>query len=255
MACPEEILRKILEKNGVDLGLSVGVFEGEILVGFTCIALGNINEQLVAYNNSTGLIPEYRRKGLSKQMIDFILPTLKSKGCSKIILHVLEQNEPALIAYSKMGFKSHRKELCFRLHMGNFRPKPRVDNIIVKEQDLKSLQDLSLFWEWIPTWDDMTTCALRINDPIDVLVAYIGTNLVGYIVFYPMFMQILQLWVSPSHQRQGIGSTLLQHIFAKNPQLPGVNYMGVPTNTSTVKFLEAQGFEVFVTQIEMQMDL
>jgi len=65
MACPEQILRDIFAKNGVDLGVSVGVFDSaDKLVGFTCVAVDTIHNHVVAYNNTTGVVPEWRRKGL-----------------------------------------------------------------------------------------------------------------------------------------------------------------------------------------------
>jgi len=256
MACPEDILRKIFSKNGVDLSMSIGVFDNEHLVGFTCIAIDHFNGEFVAYNNATGIIPEHRRKGLFKQMMEFLLPKLREKGCSKVILHVLEQNIPAINAYKKIGFSFNRKELCFRLNMANLRlPEIHRDDIIVKESNVKFIEKYGKFWDWIPSWDDLTNSVLRIQDPVDVLVAYIGEDCVGYIVFYPLFLQILQIFVDNKTRRQKVGTTLIKCLFEKHSQLPGVNYMGVPEGSSTVTLLESLGFEVFITQFEMTMKL
>jgi len=189
-------------------------------------------------------------------MMEFIFPLLKQKKCSKIILHVLEQNVPAINCYSKIGFKFSRKELCFRLNMADFREnRSRNNNISIKESEIKFVENFEHFWEWEPMWDDLIFSVKRISDVVEVLVAFVENTCVGYIIFYPNFMQIMQLCVHKDFRRQGIATTLIRAVFDKYPKLPGVNYMGVPEQSSTVKFLEYLGFQVFLTQLEMSMEL
>jgi len=71
----EQLISKINTDN-TDLELSVGVFDNQRLVAFILHGIEIINNQNVAYNGATGVIPQKRGSGLTKQMYLFILPIL-----------------------------------------------------------------------------------------------------------------------------------------------------------------------------------
>ncbi len=50
--------------------------------------------------------PEYRGRGINKLIIDRLLAWVKSKGISEVQLDVYADNEGAIKAYEKAGFKS-----------------------------------------------------------------------------------------------------------------------------------------------------
>lgn len=72
----EQLEFKIFAEN-VKLDLSVGVFLSGKLIGFMLHALKDVDGKLVAYNAATGVVPNYRGKGLVGKMYDFLLPKLK----------------------------------------------------------------------------------------------------------------------------------------------------------------------------------
>lgn len=49
--------------------------------------------------------PEFRGKGLNKQVINTLIDWSKKRGIFEIRLEVYEQNQPAVKAYEKLGFK------------------------------------------------------------------------------------------------------------------------------------------------------
>lgn len=58
-----------------------------------------------AYIHLLCVIPQWRNKGLAKDLIDEFLNILSEKGCSKINLITSPGNKKALNFYMKMGFK------------------------------------------------------------------------------------------------------------------------------------------------------
>ncbi|MEJ2113072.1 MAG: GNAT family N-acetyltransferase, partial [Flavobacteriaceae bacterium] len=70
----EDQLKSKIIADKIDLELSVGVFENGKLIGFILNGFDFINNQNVVYNGGTGVIPEKRGLGLTKQMYIFNLP-------------------------------------------------------------------------------------------------------------------------------------------------------------------------------------
>jgi GNAT superfamily N-acetyltransferase len=53
-----------------------------------------------------GLIPEYRRRGLSKTILEYMLQWGSENGIKRILLAVDARNKPALRLYERMGFEA-----------------------------------------------------------------------------------------------------------------------------------------------------
>ncbi len=66
---------------------------------FSCKPLVNIHDIVV--------LEEYRGNGISQKMLEKVEEIAKSKGCCKITLEVLSNNEAAKSSYRKFGFSSY----------------------------------------------------------------------------------------------------------------------------------------------------
>lgn len=67
---------------------------------FMCKPIINIHDLVVTAS--------YRRSGISQLMLDKIVEIALTKGCCKVTLEVLGNNETAKSAYSKFGFEGYR---------------------------------------------------------------------------------------------------------------------------------------------------
>jgi ribosomal-protein-alanine N-acetyltransferase len=83
-----------------DHGALVAVQENKI-VGYGCYLI-IVNE---AHLTNLAVIPEARRKGLAKLMLNQILEITESARCEYIILEVRPRNESAIAFYENAGFK------------------------------------------------------------------------------------------------------------------------------------------------------
>lgn len=82
--------------DGEPVGL-VNCFEG--FSTFACKPLVNIHDVVV--------LKEYRGKGISTQMLRKVEDIAGSKGCCKLTLEVLSNNQVAKSAYEKFGFDGY----------------------------------------------------------------------------------------------------------------------------------------------------
>ncbi|EFA85109.1 hypothetical protein PPL_02106 [Heterostelium album PN500] len=101
-----------------DYKASVGSFNIETneLVGIVIWGIDyDKNGQRVAYNITTGVMPEYRRIGLAYGMIQYSINMLKNQPykLDKLSLEVITANERAVKCYEKCGFKIDRNLVIY----------------------------------------------------------------------------------------------------------------------------------------------
>ncbi|MBB3126127.1 ribosomal protein S18 acetylase RimI-like enzyme [Paenibacillus rhizosphaerae] len=99
----------MLLKRSADQGLSlahsiVGCVDG-VPVGFVMNGL-RMNEGVkTAWNGGTGIIPDYRGKGIGKLLIKASLELYKAEGAEAALLEALSDNKPAISLYERMGYE------------------------------------------------------------------------------------------------------------------------------------------------------
>ena len=82
------------------------------MVGFCLNALGQWQEKQTAYDGGAAVIPEYRGRGVAKEMFAFLMPRLKEAGVSQYLLEVRVEH-PAATLYRKLGFVETRRLAMF----------------------------------------------------------------------------------------------------------------------------------------------
>ena len=98
----------------IDYSLSIGVFDGDKLVGFIMTGIDQHNGLLTAFNTGTGVLPAYRGQQWVDKMYDFALPLFKKKEVQKLLLEVIQDNARAIRVYERIGFKIIRELHCFK---------------------------------------------------------------------------------------------------------------------------------------------
>ena len=100
------VMERRFIKNGFMPALSAGIFDNEELKGFTVVGTGEFKGNVSAFDIMTGLIKDYRGKGLANKMFDLIKIKMKEQAINKFYLEVIQENHAAIKAYEKTGFKS-----------------------------------------------------------------------------------------------------------------------------------------------------
>lgn len=229
----------------IRLEWSVGVFDHDQIISFIMQGVRNIDGKTLVYNAGTGVLPAFRRQGLVNKMYAFIEPFLKESQVERMILEVIESNQPAIQAYEKNGFSMQRKLLCFA---GPVTPSGTADVSIRNLQNV-SWKDVQPFWDIQPSWQS-DVWAMDIIKP-DILGAFVKNKLVGYALFNTATKRIYQLAVCPDQRRKGIGSTLFAEI---NRQIDSEKVImnNIDEAAESLKlFLEKQGLTNTINQLEM----
>ena len=73
------------------------------------------------------VIPQYRRQGVAKQLLQRLIQQLQSKGVHKLSLEVRASNAPAIALYTILGFEQVGRR------PGYYR-KPREDALIMRKE-------------------------------------------------------------------------------------------------------------------------
>lgn len=241
---------KTLSEN-VQWELSVGAFDEKKLVGFMLHgSKTNVGQSLV-YNGGTAVIPSHRGQRLTQKMHDYILPILRAQNVDKVILEVIDTNEPAIKTYDAIGFKNTRRLLCFK---GNY-SKETLRN----DYEIKALKDLDWtvlksFWDITPSWQNDTEAIMFTPNHYKTLGIYHQNSLAGYLVYNPINNKILQLAIAPNHRRNGLASALLHEAFSESDK-PLVITNIEDTAAPIIAFLKQLGLVHFITQNEMELAL
>jgi len=253
-----DVMKNRAIKNGYDPDSSVGVFDNDKLVGFTLVGVDYHYEKPSAFDIMTGLIKEYRGKGIASEMFNFIKPRLKAIGIEYFYLEVLQENKPAILAYKKTGFEIVRSLDCFTLSLKNYllTEQPRLP-IVIKKIEKDNIDKFQLFSEWRPSWENSFTAMKRVPDDIDFYSAEYSINKLGLIVYYPCLNWIMALLVNPEYRNMGIQSALLNHLVK---QLEGkvemVKLLNIQSDDENlIAFLKQSGFELLTGQYEMKYKL
>jgi ribosomal protein S18 acetylase RimI-like enzyme len=91
--------------EGISLDLSVVAFDGEIPVGFVANGFRTHLGQKIAWNGGTGVIPDYRGKGIGKLLIEQSIRLYREQGVHLATLEAISENERAIRLYENMGYQ------------------------------------------------------------------------------------------------------------------------------------------------------
>ncbi|MDO6472996.1 GNAT family N-acetyltransferase [Maribacter sp. 1_MG-2023] len=73
-----------------------------------------LDHETFAYLGFMYTDPEFRGKGINGKIVSALQDWSTNKGLTEIRLHVYSENEPAIRAYEKKGFKRHMIEMRLR---------------------------------------------------------------------------------------------------------------------------------------------
>lgn len=241
-------------KVNISYDHSVGVFDGEKLVGFIFNSINTYDGIKTAYNGGTGVIQAYWGQGMTKRMYEYIFPILRRDGIQRCVLEVITTNTKAINAYSKTGFKQSRRFRCFMLK-GQLRSlkKPQGLSIsIARDVDLDSLMKLGTSKPAMLDSYEQLVFNLK-NETC--LLAHCHQEIAGYLIFQHKTGRISQIAVKKEYRRQKIGTALLHkaRAISENPALTILNIE--ESDSVVIEFFKSNGFVNELDQYEMKLIL
>jgi len=243
----EEQFEQRLKRDGVELKLSAGAFDGERMIGFYMNAPGIWRGKQTVYDAGTGVVPSHRRRGVAEELFDFMMPRLKELGFTQYLLEVLISNERAVSLYRKLGFVEMRKLAVLR-SSEPLKPTDDLDGVSLRRLEEPDWDVFCGYWDGEPSWQNSAEAVERASDRCEIVGAFAGETCVGYgIVFRPSNI-LMQLAVAPEFRRRGIGRRILAVL--SGGEILKTNNVDEELQ-GTLAFYKACGFEIGLRQFEM----
>src|SRR5664279_2294116 len=251
-ALTEAQFRNHINLTGVDLGRTVGYIDGDRLVGFSLNGFGMWKGRSTVYDAGTGVIPDFRRQGVSMSMFELMLPIFKGDGIEQCLLEVVSTNTGAISLYEKLGFDSIRELALLqcdrKLHLSAEMPQ----NVEIRDMEIPDWELFRTFWDGDPSWQNSADAVERSRKIKRILGAYSDGKCVGYIVFSSKFGRAAQLAVDRDHRNRGIGSALVRAMQAETAEGFSMQVINIDKSlTTAMNFLKNRGFYERLSQHEM----
>ncbi len=249
---PLEKLGSMLRRRGYTPELSIGAFEGEKLVGFVLNGLRSWGGQPTLYDCGTGVVPEYRQRGITKKAFNEVLALAQKNGLHQYLLEVIQSNTPAVELYRKQGFHTTRSLACFQIDKSSIPAKPRsaasFERRAIENLDWPLLKS---FWDFEPSWQNSIASVTAVAGSFEAIIARLGDAVAGYGIIETGSGDIPQLAVRIDYRRQGVAAGLL-HELAKYTTSDDLVLLNIDAAYPGMNaFLQALGFEHFIDQYEM----
>ena len=247
MRMSEQQFAQRFTRDGVQLEISVGAFDHDRMIGFYMNSLGDWQGKRTAYDAGTGIVPDYRGRGVAQDLFAFLVSRLKERDVSEYLLEVLTSNERAVMLYRNLGFVEVRRLAVLRsMHaMEPLNDTAEVEMRLIEEPHWKLFQS---FWDGYPSWQNSIAAVERIPNERVIVGAHVDGVCVGYGVVFTPTANLMQLAVAPAHRRKGIGSRILRALSAA--ETLKVNNIDDELK-GTLSFFEANGFKIVLEQFEM----
>jgi len=244
---------ELLISRGYNSKISMGAFENEELVGFVFNGLRKWNGKPTAYDTGTGVVSEYRKQGITSNLMLNIKDLLKSKEIHQYLLEVIKTNTNALELYKKQGFEIVREFECFRLDKNLFEANSDCN---IYQQQVTSL-NWDLFpkiWDFNPSWQNSIDSIAVKKDKLHCINVKINDEVVGYGIIDKTTGDIPQIAVHNDYRRRGIANSIITELI-NNTDSNKISVLNVNKNSTLAKFLHYLNFEHFIDQYEMMLTL
>ena len=259
MEITKEQFKEMNVRRGLSYELSAAAVDDKgKMVGLALNGADFWDKKLTAYDMGTGVVPEFRGKGVADGMFDFLIPKLRQSGVKQYLLEVIRSNEKAYNLYKKKGFRETRQFECFTAEVASLNLEGTInaeDGISIKPIEKPEWSLFESFWEWRPSWQNSVNSVKRSQSRKVVLGAFKGSRCVGYGIIYSESGDIPQFAVKETFRRQGVGTLLMKALAreARRGRLAVVNVDG--SSQVTLDFLTDFGFKNFAGQYEMVLEL
>ena len=254
MDLPLVKFQNMLLRRGFNSQVSMGAFNNEELVGFIFNGLRNWNGKLTAYDTGTGVIERHRKKGITNNLFQYIKELLKEFEVEQYLLEVIQSNTVALELYKKSGFEITREFECFKLDKAKFIENRNYNVEHIDKIDLKDWSKIAEFWDFKPSWQNSIDSINSVNT-LSYSIVRLDGIIVGYGVIDKVTGDIAQIAVHKNYRHKGIAKSIVTNLLSKTDS-NNVSILNVDRQCeSFIEFLDDLGFQNYVSQYEMMINI
>ncbi|WP_371363742.1 hypothetical protein SRRS_46270 [Sporomusa rhizae] len=239
---------QMLQRRGYVPEVSIGAFKNEVLVGFVLNGFRKWNGKSTVYDLGTGVIGEYRRQGITSNMLLAIKELLKDKQVEQYLLEVIKSNTSAVQLYKKQGFQIQREFACFQLDKNkcNLITTHKVEHV-----DSINLKQLTEFLDFAPSWQNSIDSISAIPEAFLYSIVRVDDTIVGFGIIDKKTGDIPQIAVNKDFRGNGIARSIMTDMI-KNTESFKISALNVDDQSKSTKdFFLKLGFEYSVGQYEM----
>lgn len=247
MQMSEEQFRQRVVRDRVELESSAGAFDGDRMIGFYMNGRGAWDGKQTAYDAGTGVVPDFRRRGVAEELFDFMVPQLKERGITQYLLEVLTGNERAVALYRKIGFEEVRRLAVLR-SKAMMKTSGDVPGVSIRRLEEPDWDVFCAYWDGKPSWQSSIDAVECVGDQREIVGAFVDEHCVGYGIVHQPSGLLMQLAVAPAFRRRGIGRRILAALSGEG--ILKVNNVDEELK-GTLAFFKANGFEIVLGQFEM----
>jgi ribosomal protein S18 acetylase RimI-like enzyme len=243
---------QMLQRRGYNPAVSIGAFRDNKLVGFSLNGIRIWNDKETVYDIATGVVPEYRRQGITSAVFSYVKKFLEDKQIKQYLLEVIKSNHPAVQLYQKEGFEILREFSCFFLQKEKFVKK---EICRVERTDKIDFEQVKHFWDYSPSWQNSPA---SINAAPETFIYYLvrqNNAVAGYGIVEERTGDIPQIAVDKKYRSSGIASSIISEM-VRTVDAEKFNILNVDIRSESVeRFLIRMGFEHYINQYEMLLKI
>lgn len=252
MAPPFEGFERMMRRRGFAPSASIGAFDGDKLIGFSLTGLRESGGIFTAYDIATGVVPKYRRHGVTSAIFIRERALLRQAHANRYLLEVIQTNLPAFQLYRKQGFQIRRDFSCFRVDRSRLTPRAAYRAEQIHRIDPEQAKRC---WDFAPSWQNSYASVSAVSEAFHCVVIRLSGKAAGYGIIEKDTGDIPQFGVDPKFRRAGVGTSLLAEL-AKNTTAQTIQVLNTETPQKAVGlFLNSLDFECCVKQYEMVLTL
>lgn len=255
MEMPVSKLELMLKRRGYAPELSMGAFDGGNLVGFILNGhriWGGID---TVYDSGTGVIPEYRKQGITNNIFKRLQEVLIEKGAVQYLLEVLKANTPALKIYQNAGFNTTRSLLCYKLPKDKAHIESTCHIKVIDRMDLLDWNLCKTFWDQEPSWQNSIDSVNEVPSQFVAVEAIVDGEIAGYGIAEKETGDVPQIAVSRNFRLRGIGKSIIDAL-RLNTNSDSLAFINVDERLENlISLLKLIGADKFTEQHEMMLKL
>ncbi len=253
---PFEKFVRMGQRRGANYEISMGAFDKDNIIGFVVNAGGIWQGSSTIYDCFTGVIKDYRKKGIANKLIQESFINSKKLGFQKYLLEVIQTNTKAYELYLSKGFEVVRNFDVFRAEAANISFSENQIKFETKKVDKPDWKLFKTFWDIYPSWQNSIDSVKRTIDDFEIFAAFDKEKCIGYIILETNTGDVPQLAIHKDYRRKGIGSSLIKKAIENKREGFKLSVLNIDSSYKPFfEFMTSLNFKVVVKQYEMIKNL
>ncbi|HVO69098.1 MAG TPA: GNAT family N-acetyltransferase [Aggregatilineaceae bacterium] len=245
--------RALMTRDDLDLDVSVAALDNGAIVGTGLLGIRDRR----GWIGGMGVIPGYRRQGIGRQMMRYLLDRAREHHLTEVILEVIEDNHAANELYRQIGFEGRRYLLVLDRAPSELPDLPVAPYPVETRSLEELLEHYNTFHDTPNCWQrDVPSLAGLGVHQVQSWAAMDNRQVVGYAIGWANahVLRLVDFAAKPVPERIAIAQSLLTYLHRQCPNAYGDSY-NISEYDPVLPAYEALGYTISFRQIEMQLTL